>query len=64
MQTTMAQALPQSTATKNVRVVPVEPEVKSAKTCDLFNAGVSGNPKTGKSTDPTCYTSPVINKGE
>jgi len=40
---------------KNVQVVPVEPNVKSAKTFKLFNAGVSAKSKTGKTTDPTCY---------
>lgn len=40
---------------KTARVVPVEPQVKSSETCKLFNAGVRGNSKTGKSVDPTCY---------
>lgn len=51
----MAQALLQSRATKNVQLVLVEPDVKSAKTFKLFNAGVSGNRETAKSADPTCY---------
>lgn len=51
----MAQALLQSTSRKNAQVVSVEPDVKSAKTCKLFNAGVSGNTKTEKIADPTCY---------
>ena len=44
-----------STQRKNVRVVPVEPKVKSSKTCDLFKAGVSDFAKTEKIADPTCY---------
>ena len=59
MQTAMAQALPQSTSHKNVRVVLDTPHVKSAETRKLFNAGVSGNLKTGKSADPTCYNALV-----
>lgn len=34
----------------------MEPDVKSAKTRELFNAGGSGNSKTGKNADPTCYS--------
>lgn len=64
MQTTMAQALPQSTARKNVRVVRMEPDVKSAETRKLFNAGVSGKSEPGKTTDPTCYDLPVSQKQE
>lgn len=60
MQTTMAQALPQSTSLKNARVVPVDPHVKSGKTCKLFNAGVSGNSKTERSADPTCYDAVTV----
>jgi len=51
----MAQALPQSTSHKNVRIVLDTPNVKSAKTCKLFNTGVSEIARNGKSTDPTCY---------
>lgn len=50
------------TETKNVQVVPVDPHVKFAKTCKLFNAGVSGNSKIGKTVDPSCYDSPVSRK--
>lgn len=55
MQTTMAQALPQPTLHKNVRVVRAEPNVKSSKVRKLFNAGVSALEQIGKSADPTCY---------
>src|SRR5690349_5614946 len=44
---------------KNVRVVPVEPQVKSAKTCKLFNAGVSGIAGSAKTADPPCYNTPA-----
>jgi hypothetical protein len=40
--------------------VPVEPDVKSSKTHKLFNAGVSGNSKTGKSADPVCYNAVTV----
>lgn len=53
----MAQALLETTATKNARLVPVEPQVKSAETCKLFNAGALRLISSSKSTDPTCYTS-------
>lgn len=49
----------ETTTHENVRVVPVEPDVKSAETRKLFNAGVSGNAKDGKSVDPICYIAPV-----
>lgn len=44
----------ETTSHQNARLVPAEPKVKSSKTRELFNRGVSGNPKTGKSADPTC----------
>lgn len=44
---------------KNVQVVPVEPNVKSAKTFKLSLCGVTDFPKIGKTTDPTCYASIV-----
>jgi hypothetical protein len=40
--------------------VPVEPKVKSAKTRELFNAGVISNVGNGKSADPTCYHSLTV----
>lgn len=33
----------------------MEPNVKSRKTCELFNAGVSELAGSAKSADPTCY---------
>lgn len=42
--------------------MPVEPEVKSAKTCKLFNAGVSEISQIEKSADPTCYNSLTVNE--
>jgi hypothetical protein len=39
--------------------VPVEPKVKSAKTCKLFKRGADRNGKTAKTADPPCYYSPV-----
>ncbi len=55
MQTAMTQAHLQPTATKNARVVSVEPQVKSSKTCKLFNAGALGMIGSAKSADPSCY---------
>lgn len=43
------------TSLKNVRVVPVEPKVKSAKTRELFKRGVRAKAKTPKTVDPLCY---------
>lgn len=40
---------------KNVRLVPVEPKVKSAKTCKMSLRGVSANAETAKTADPSCY---------
>lgn len=37
----------------------MEPNVKSAKTCKLFNAGVSAAAQIGKTADPTCYNAVV-----
>jgi len=51
----MVQALPNPNARKNIRLVPIPPEVKSAKTRDLFNAGVRGISGIEKSADPSCY---------
>lgn len=51
----MTQALPQTTSHKTALKSVGEPHVKSAETRELFNAGVSGNSKTAKSADPTCY---------
>jgi hypothetical protein len=45
----------QTTLFAREQQMPVEPKVKSAKTCELFNADVSGNVGTAKSVDPTCY---------
>jgi hypothetical protein len=36
------------------------PNVKSAKTRELFNGGVHGFLETTKSADPTCYNAPSI----
>lgn len=51
----MTQALLKSRQSKNERLMPVEPNVKSDKTSKLFNVGVTDVTKTEKSTDPTCY---------
>jgi len=51
----MTQGLPQPTSLRNARVVRMEPDVKSAKTRELFNVGVSGKSGMEKSADPTCY---------
>jgi hypothetical protein len=40
---------------KLLRVVPDTPEVKSAKTCKLFNAGVSRRAVSAKTVDPIVY---------
>jgi hypothetical protein len=50
-------ALPQSNSRQNVRLVPVDPEVKSAKTIQKSNSGVSEIAGSAKSADPTCYNS-------
>lgn len=55
----MPQALLQSTMTENVQVLPVDPEVKSPKTRELFNAGVSEIAGSAKSADPSCYDVPM-----
>jgi hypothetical protein len=47
---------------QTARLVPVDPNVKSSKMRKLFNDGVSGNSKIGKTTDPTCYNAPVSRK--
>jgi hypothetical protein len=39
----------------NVRLVPVDPQVKSAKTIQKSNSGVSEIARSAKSADPTCY---------
>lgn len=49
----------EATSLKNERVAPVEPKVKSAKTCELSLRGVSAEAETAKTVDPTCYSSPV-----
>ena len=45
----------ETTMTQNVRLVPVDPHVKSTKTCKLFNVDVNGKSKSAKSADPSCY---------
>ncbi len=42
--------------------MPVDPQVKSAKTCDKSLRGVRANNETPKSADPTCYNAPVETK--
>src|SRR5215831_16223593 len=41
----------------NMRDVPVEPQVKSVKTCEMSLCGVRANVQTAKSADPSCYGS-------
>lgn len=53
----------ETSGAKNARLVPVDPKVKSAKTCKLFKRGVSGNPKTPKIADPPCYDAVIVNGG-
>lgn len=48
----MTQAHLQSTATKNVALVPAEPHVKSAKTREMSLRGVRGNSETAKARTP------------
>lgn len=48
-----------ATTLKNVRVVPVEPQVKSAETCELPLRGMSAEAGSAKTADPSCYSSPV-----
>ncbi len=50
----------ETTSRRDMRLVPVEPHVKSAETRELFNAGVSASARSGKSADPTCYNSPTV----
>lgn len=52
----------QATSLKNVRVVRVEPKVKSAETCELSLRGVSAKAKTAKTADPTCYNLCTVNE--
>lgn len=47
---------------QNVRLVPVEPHVKSAETRDLFNAGAGTPAQIGKSADPSCYNSLTVDQ--
>lgn len=49
----------EASALKNVRVVPVDPEVKSAETCELSLRGVRAKAETAKPTDPMVYNVPV-----
>ena len=53
----------ETTSPQNARVVPVEPNVKSAGTRELFNAGMSAAAQIGKSADPSCYDSSRSKKG-
>jgi hypothetical protein len=55
----MAQALPHSTLSDRARLVPVDPKVKSAKTCKISLCGVRGFDQTTKSADPSCYDAHV-----
>lgn len=55
----MTQALSHSTLFARGQLVAVEPDVKSAETCGLFNAGVNELAETAKTADPSCYTTPV-----
>lgn len=56
----MTQGLLKSSATQNALKSLGAPQVKSAETRELFNAGVRGNSKTAKSVDPTCYNSATV----
>jgi len=49
-----------TTGTENARVVRMEPNVKSAKTCKLLNAGVIELAGLAKSADPTCYNAVTV----
>lgn len=51
----MTQAQLATASHQNVRLVPVEPQVKLAGTCNLSLRGVSGNAGSAKSADPLCY---------
>jgi hypothetical protein len=55
----MLSSLPQSTSHQNVRVVPVEPKVKSDETCKLFNVGAVKLAGSAKSVDPIVYNACV-----
>lgn len=44
---------------ENVQLVPADPKVKSAKTCELFNNHAGTPARSRKSADPTCYNVPV-----
>lgn len=46
-------------ALQNALVVPVEPEVKSAKTREKSLCGVRAKAETAKSADPSCYNAPA-----
>jgi hypothetical protein len=50
------------TEKKSARESRAEPNVKSAKTPKLFNAGVSGKSETAKSADPICYDAATVNQ--
>lgn len=52
--------LPRTIRAENVRLVPVEPKVKSAKTCDLSNNHAGELAQIAKSADPTCYNSLTV----
>lgn len=47
-----------STLFARVQQTRAEPEVKSPKTCELFNAGVNEIGGSAKSADPSCYDVP------
>ena len=53
----------ETTSPQNVRLVPVEPHVKSAETRKLFNAGVSDWAGSAKSADPVCYNVSTVKLG-
>jgi hypothetical protein len=55
----MPQALPQSTLSDRMRLVPIDPKVKSDKTCKMSLCGVSGNRGMPKIADPSCYDAHV-----
>ena len=49
----------QATLFAGARLVAADPKVKSAKTRELFNAGVIVSCETAKSADPSCYATHV-----
>src|SRR6202045_4885926 len=56
----MASALPRSTLSDRVRLVPVDPKVKSAKTCKMSLRGMRGFIRSPKNADPSCYNSVTV----